>query len=311
MGIIQPVVFCAFLGEAWDPDELLGVIKQQVAKCDGGALPVIVGPEFLCARFGGDRLVAPVLSSDPKLELYQELVALSNNALVIPGTMVTSVTKGLRNLASAFYKGQEVAQVHKLKQGTPAEPKLWDKAVQFGSDLTVHPDTFVLRYGRNSETRFGIEICTDKGSMKEFLEEHHSAIGKWPEVYIQPSYGMSLSNYVTWNPARRAFQYRGLTKQNVVTWSSAKYSADSDSDSKVFEFDDFALHRIPPGVVIQSDGHLCRVIYKYSMRARYTFVPPLESVAVPGARFILEGCTLSVHRFPPVDLNPLKDYWSS
>ena len=308
MGKIQPVVFCVPLGVNWDPDSLIEGVSSLVGSCDRDALPVVVGPEFLFASFQSGRPISPLLPSDDRLAALVDFTSLSNRALVIPGTVVMRTTRGLRNTATVMYQGQVLLQVDKLKQGGPAEPKQWEKILPPMQQANVHPDTFLLSYGKNSETRFGVEICTDKGEMRSFLEaQQRNRPAKWPEVYIQTSYGMSLSNFITWNMKRKKFMYRCLIRGNE-TWIERKYTANTTENPPMEEFSDFALHDLTPGVFIQSDGHVCRVGYKFPMRRCYTLVPPIRSVIFNrGWKTNFE--IISAHLFPSVNVQLLRPYW--
>lgn len=309
MGVIQPITFCCSLDAAWDPENLGHAILAQLEQVESGALPVLVGPEFICATLDTKRMIAPLDPFSRKQALLVGLVRASGlGALVIPGTQVETTNEGLVNFSSVYYGGERITRIFKLKQGTPAEPKQWAKQLVLGKDGTEHPETFTLEYGKSSETRFGIEICTDKGEMRKFLTAKESKPSRWPDVYVQPSYGMSLSNYVSWNPKQEAFQYKRVVKSKLE-WETKKYTVDAESDRTAAEFADFALHHTAPGVFIQADGPFCRVGYKHPMSETYTLVPPLESVPVKGWKPIHEGCSLSVHRFPAVDINPLQPYW--
>jgi hypothetical protein len=310
MGKLQPVVFCAALGAEWDPDAVVEAVSALLGTCDRDALPVIVGPEFLCASFKSGQPIAPMSPNDDRLAALVDFSSMSERGLVIAGTAVTRTARGLRNTATVLYRQQELIQVDKLKQGGPAEPALWDKRLPVMQQANVHPDTFLLNYGESSETRFGVEICTDKGEMRSFLVAQNSPIGKWPEVYIQTSYGMSLSNYLTWNASQNKFMYRRVMGGNLV-WTQGKYTADTTEDATMVEFADFALHDTAPGMFIQSDGHTCRVGYKFPGRPRYTLVPPLGSVPIKGSKKLGSGeFMLSAHLFPAVKLQLLEPYWT-
>ncbi len=310
MGKIQPVVFNVALGAVWDPDSLVEAVSSLVALCDKDALPVVVGPEFLCASFRSGQPISPLSPADDRLAALLDFSTLSQRALVIAGTAVTRTSRGLRNTATVLHQGQEVLQVDKLNQGGPAEPAQWHKQLPPMRRPDVHPDSFVLRYGENSETRFGVEICTDKGCMRSFLEAQNSSSAKWPEVYIQTSYGMSLSNYVTWNAGQNKFMYRRVLNGNLV-WTPGKYTADTTQDASMAEFADFALHDMTPGVFIQSDGHMCRVGYKFPLRRRYTMIPPIGSVPIqPNLRLGSGEFMVSAHLFPAVNVQLLAPYWT-
>lgn len=80
--------------------------------------------------------------------------------------------------------------------------------------------------------------------MREFLEWHHRGRpAKWAEVYILLSYGMSLSNYLTWNRDKQD-SCTGESFAECLIGKVPNMWPILIEDSTMEEFTDFALYPI-------------------------------------------------------------------
>ncbi|RKH52272.1 hypothetical protein D7V93_28205, partial [Corallococcus llansteffanensis] len=169
------------------------------------------------------------------------------------------------------------------------------------------PDTFLLSYFESFETRFGVEICNDIGNMKQFLSTKSMSV--WPEVYLMPSFGMATDHIYYCGP--KVSGYMSVNKKGQVEYLDKKYVIDLEEVHGT-NMDAFGLHRIKPGLVVQSDGPRCRVACKHPMSLRFTLIPPLGSIPIKSAGLMPldKEFATAVHLFPSFDLNPLKPFWA-
>ncbi|EAU66674.1 hypothetical protein STIAU_7850 [Stigmatella aurantiaca DW4/3-1] len=299
---------CCELNTKWSPDAFLKSLNAALGHVEKNALPIVLGPEFLFAQYdSGKRSFGPLGGQDAKLSFLADLLELSANALVVPGTQVAFEGAKRCNYAPVYFKKALVQKVYKATKGGTAEYE-WDHEA-IGGGASAHPDSFVLDYHESSETRFGVEICNDIGQMKQFLKS--KSLSVWPEVYLMPSYGMATEDIYYLGPNKKG--YMTVDAKAQVQWKNQKYTVNLDPEAnehRPSNVTEFALHSIKPGMFIQSDGFRCRVGYKYPMSLKFTLIPPLKSYPVQGAgNTPLGEHNAAVHVFPAVDLNPLKPFW--
>lgn len=288
---------------------MTAALSAAVGACAGDATPIVLGPEFLFSELeqlgASGRKWCALAPRDQKLQLFETLLELSRRAIVVPGTVVGRHNGRPVNYAPLLWGGAEIKRVCKAGVGGSTEWTWLKPASPIGPG---HPDTVTIEYGARYETRLGIEICTDIGTMQTALAG--SAFGRWPEIYLMPSAGMSNSDILY---LRKGGLLRGnrasyfqFTPPSSFTWLERSYKLTPGPGSHLRMF---PLLERKPTLFMQSDGMRACVGVKPGNRTELDMLMPLASTPVGTStqRVNQEDVyTTVVHRFPVVELLDLR-----
>jgi hypothetical protein len=215
--------------------------------------------------------------------------------LIVPGTIVLQAPMGLRNYAPVLFHGEEVHQIHKRTSGGPREPN-WFVPHRTAQNVAAHPDIFEVHTPDQQTLRIGVEICNDCGSMKTFLGDRQ---GAYPDIYMLTAAGMSLTDVLIWDSDSRRYAIHHEAVKGKREWMRKNFTTTSEQNEQL---DWLAIHRNSPGLIIQSDGHMSRVMMKNGFND-YTFLMPLETTITQTSPQNMSRQMGAVHLFPPIKFN--------
>jgi hypothetical protein len=288
---------------------MAAALRSAVAACAADATPIILGSEFLFSELeqlgSSERKWCALKPSDQKLGLFTTLNELSAKCIVVPGTVVSRHNSRPVNYAPVLWGGTEIKRIWKAGVGGTTE---WTWHKPPAPPGLGYADTLTIEYGNHYETRIGVEICTDIGTMQAALAG--ASFGQWPEIYMMPSAGMSNSDILY---LRKGGTLRGnrasyfqFTPPNSFRWLERGYSFTPGPGSHLRMF---AMLERKPTLFMQADGMRACVGMKAGFRTEVELLVPLESTPVGATtqRVNQEDVfTTVVHRFPVVELLDLQ-----